>query len=95
MKPEDQRPRPRDLIREKRSHCNTRLERLCWLPALIGLAAVMAASQGTLSEYVPPWEAGPKSAAPGMKVELLSRGEQGREYAVIFTKGDEVPFLGS
>ena len=90
MKPEDQKPRLRDLgIREKMSHCKARLERLCWLLALIGLAAVMGASQVTRSEYVPPSEAGPKGTAPGMKVELLNQGKQRREYAVIFTKGDE------
>ena len=90
MKPKHQEPRPRDLgIREKGSHCKTRRERLCWLLALIGLTAVMAASQGAPSEYVPPSETGPRGRAPGMKVQLLSQGEQRREYAVIFAKGDE------
>jgi uncharacterized protein len=67
----------------------TTLERLGWLLPLIGFAAVMATSQATPSEYVSPAEAGPKGTAPGMKVQLLSQGQQRRAYAVIFAKGDE------
>ena len=31
----------------------------------------------------------PRGRAPGMQVQLLSHGEETREYAVIFGKGDE------
>ncbi len=65
------------------------LKRLGWVLSLIGIATVMAHSQGSPSGYVAPSEAGPRGTAPGMKVQLLSKGEQRREYAVIFSKGDE------
>jgi predicted DNA-binding protein with PD1-like motif len=67
----------------------TGLKRLPYVLSLIGIAAVMAHSQGTPGGYVAPSEAGPTGTAPGMKVQLLSKGEQRREYAVIFSKGDE------
>jgi hypothetical protein len=65
------------------------LKRLGCVLSLIGIASVMAHSQGSPSGYVAPSEAGPRGTAPGMKVQLLSKGEQRREYAVIFSKGDE------
>jgi predicted DNA-binding protein with PD1-like motif len=46
-------------------------------------------SQETTSEYVSPSEAVPRGRAPRMQVQLLSHGEQAREYAVIFGTGDE------
>jgi uncharacterized protein len=52
----------------------------------IGVAAF---SQEKPSDYVAPSEAGPKGKAPGMKVQLLAPGERTREYAVIFSEGDE------
>jgi predicted DNA-binding protein with PD1-like motif len=57
--------------------------------SLIGIAAMMGYSQERASEYVAPSEAVPRGRAPGMKVQLLSPGEQTRQYAVIFGKGDE------
>lgn len=62
---------------------------LTYLLSLTGIAAVMGESQETASEYVSPSQAVPRGKAPGMEVQLLSRGEQTREYAVIFGKGDE------
>ncbi len=46
-------------------------------------------SREMASEYVAPSEAVPRGRTPGMQVQLLSRGEPAREYAVIFSKGDE------
>src|SRR5437899_1532329 len=57
--------------------------------SLIGIAAMMGYSQEKTSEYVAPSETVPRGRAPGMKVQLLSPGEQTRQYAVIFGKGDE------
>ena len=57
--------------------------------SLIGIATMMGQSQETASEYVAPSQAVPKGRAPGMQVQLLSRGERTKEYAVIFGKGDE------
>jgi uncharacterized protein len=56
---------------------------------LIGIATMAGRSQETASEYVSPSEAVPRGKAPRMQVQSLSRGEQGREYAVIFGRGDE------
>src|SRR5882757_10016131 len=57
--------------------------------SLIGIAAMMGYSQEKTSEYVAPSEAVPRGRAPAMQVQLLSPGEQTRQYAVIFGKGDE------
>ena len=62
---------------------------LTYLLSLIGIAAAMGQSQETTSEYVAPSQAVPKGRAPRMQVQLLSRGEPTKEYAVIFGKGDE------
>jgi len=62
---------------------------LTYLLSLIGIATMMGQSQETASEYVAPSQAVPKGRAPGMQVQLLSRGERTKEYAVIFGKGDE------
>jgi predicted DNA-binding protein with PD1-like motif len=56
---------------------------------LIGIATTLGHSQETTSEYVSPSEAVPRGRAPRMQVQLLSHGEQAREYAVIFGTGDE------
>jgi uncharacterized protein len=66
-----------------------KMKRLTCMLSLAGIATVMAYAQGTSSGYVSPSDAGPRGTAPGMKVQLLSQGEQRREYAVIFAKGDE------
>jgi predicted DNA-binding protein with PD1-like motif len=62
---------------------------LGFLLSLIGVATMMARPQETASEYVAPSQGVPKGRAPRMEVQLLSRGEQTKEYAVIFGKGDE------
>ena len=49
----------------------------------------MGQSQEPTSEYVAPSQAVPKGRAPRMQVQLLTRGEHTKEYAVIFSKGDE------
>jgi uncharacterized protein len=66
-----------------------RLNRLVLLFSLVALTAMMTHSQGPAGDYVSPSQAGPHGKAPGMKVQLLSQGEQRREFAVIFAKGDE------
>lgn len=62
---------------------------ITYLLSLIGIVTMMGQSQETPSDYVAPSQAVPKGKAPNMKVQLLSRGEQTKEYAVIFGKGDE------
>ena len=59
------------------------------LLSFIGIATMMGHSQETASEYVAPSQAILKGRAPNMQVQLLSGGEQTKEYAVIFGKGDE------
>jgi predicted DNA-binding protein with PD1-like motif len=56
---------------------------------LIGIATVIGDSQARASEYVAPSQAVPRGKAPRMQVQLLSQGEQTKEYAVIFSTGDE------
>jgi predicted DNA-binding protein with PD1-like motif len=56
---------------------------------LIGIVTMAAHSQKNASEYVAPAQAIPHGAAPGMKVQLLSRGGETKEYTVIFSKGGE------
>jgi predicted DNA-binding protein with PD1-like motif len=56
---------------------------------LIGIAAMLGFSQEPAGDYVSPSQAVPRGKAPKMKVQLLSRGTQTREYAVIFYQGDE------
>jgi len=63
-------------------------KRLAHVLSLMGIATIMGHSQ-MASEYVAPSEAVPRGRSPRMQVQLLSRGEQTREYAVIFGKGDE------
>ncbi|HXQ37678.1 MAG TPA: PPC domain-containing DNA-binding protein [Anaerolineales bacterium] len=65
------------------------LMRLIYLLPLIGIASVLGHSQGTTGEYVAPSQAVPKGKAPRMQVQMLTRGEETKEYAVIFGKGDE------
>jgi hypothetical protein len=56
----------------------------------MGIATSLGFSQEGPGDYVAPSEATPKGAAPRMQVQLLSRGEQRQQYAVIFYQGDEV-----
>ncbi len=62
---------------------------LIGIVSLFGIAALIGSSQAGSSEYVPPSETGPRGKAPRMQVQLLSEGEQAKQYAVIFGKGDE------
>ncbi len=59
---------------------------LLWM----GIATVLGHSQEAAGDYVTPSEAIPRGSAPRMQVQLLSRGEQTQQYAVIFYQGDEV-----
>jgi uncharacterized protein len=63
-----------------------------WLGYLllwIGVAALLGHAQEASGDYVSPSQAGPKGTAPKMHVQLLSRGDQTQQYAVIFYQGDE------
>ena len=64
-------------------------KRMGYLLSSIWIATVTGYSQARASEYVPPSETGPRGKAPRMQVQLLSEGEQAKQYAVIFGKGDE------
>jgi hypothetical protein len=76
-----------------------RVKRLVYVLLLIGIATIASATiaistmmgqtQEAAREYVAPAQAVPRGRAPGMQVQLLNHGEQTREYAVIFGKGDE------
>ncbi len=66
-----------------------KVKQLVYTLSVIGIATMMGDSQETASEYVSPSQAGPKGRAPRMQVQLLSRGEQTQQYAVIFYQGDE------
>ena len=56
---------------------------------IVWIAAMMVHSHKTAGEYVAPSDAVPRGRAAGMQVQILTHGEQTREYAVIFSKGDE------
>jgi len=61
----------------------------CSLLLLAGAVLASAGHQGAY--YVPVAKAPEPGKAPGMRVELLTKqGEEPRQYAVIFGKGDEV-----
>jgi uncharacterized protein len=61
---------------------------LCAL-VLIGVTSIIGSSQDSTSEYVSPSEIAPTGKAPKMQVQLLSRAEPTKQYAVIFYQGDE------
>ena len=67
-----------------------KVHRLGYVLFWIGIATLAGLSQDTAGDYVAPSEATPKGAAPRMQVQLVSRGEQTRQYAVIFYQGDEI-----
>jgi uncharacterized protein len=67
----------------------TKVHRLSCMLLWIGIATFMGHSQETARDYVSPSEAGPKGTAPKMQVQLLARGDQTQQYAVIFYQGDE------
>jgi uncharacterized protein len=67
----------------------TKMKRLGWALALIGIVGLTGYSQGKGSEYVSPSEAVPTGKAPKMQVQLLNPGEPTKQYAVIFYQGDE------
>jgi len=57
------------------------------------LAAPFIVTAQTSPEYVSPAQAGPHGSAPGMKVKLLSENAGQRDFAVIFSPGDD-PYAG-
>ncbi len=65
------------------------VRRLGYLLFWIGIATVLGRSQEAAGDYVAPSEAIPRGSAPRMQVQLLSRGEQTQQYAIIFYQGDE------
>jgi uncharacterized protein len=66
-----------------------RVKRLGYLLSVIGVVTVVGHAQARESEYVGPPQAVPRGKAPRMQVQLLSQGEQAKQYAVIFSQGDE------
>ena len=66
-----------------------KIHRLLYVLLWIGIATGFCYSQESAGDYVAPSQAGPKGTAPRMQVQLLSRGEQTQQYAVIFYQGDE------
>jgi len=66
-----------------------KIHRLRYVLLWIGMATALCYSQESAEDYVAPSQAGPKGTAPRMQVQLLSRGEQTQQYAVIFYQGDE------
>ena len=66
-----------------------RVHRLGYVLLWMGIATLLGHSQEGAGDYVAPSEASPRGAAPRMQVQLLSRGEQIQQYAVIFYQGDE------
>jgi len=56
---------------------------------LIGFPITFGFSQETGVDYISPSEPIPAGKAPKMQVQLLSAGENRKQYAVIFYQGDE------
>ncbi len=69
----------------------TDIKRLAFALGLLFLCIGMgtASGQEAATDYVSPSQTVPKGKAPAMQVQLLSRGEQTKEYAVIFGERDE------
>jgi predicted DNA-binding protein with PD1-like motif len=67
----------------------TKIHQLAYVLFSIGIATSLGHSQEAAGDYVSPSQAGPKGTAPKMQVQLLSRGDQTQQYAVIFYQGDE------
>jgi uncharacterized protein len=67
-----------------------KVHRLGFALLWIVTATLLGHSQEAAGDYVAPSEATPRSTAPRMQVQLISRGEQTQQYAVIFYQGDEV-----
>jgi predicted DNA-binding protein with PD1-like motif len=67
-----------------------RMKKLTYAFLVFWTAITSGYSQSTTDQYVAPADAGPKGAAPRMKVQLVNNGDERRkEYAVIFYQGDE------
>jgi predicted DNA-binding protein with PD1-like motif len=64
-------------------------KQVAYVSPLIGIVVMVGFSLKASDGYVAPAQAVPRGKAPRMQVELLSRGEETKEYAVIFGKGDE------
>jgi len=57
---------------------------------MAGLPSKIASGQGESESYMAPPLQPKRGLAPGMKIQLLSQDNGRKEYAVIFSKGDEV-----
>jgi hypothetical protein len=66
-----------------------KIKRLGCVLLLTGITATTVHSQDTAGDYVAPSEATPRGRAPKMQIQLLTRGEPTKQYAVIFYQGDE------
>jgi hypothetical protein len=81
-------------ILEQAENSMLKVKRLGYVLALVAIVTIAiptmrGQSQEAASDYVAPSQAGPKGKAPRMQVQLLNRGEQTREYSVVFYQGDE------
>jgi predicted DNA-binding protein with PD1-like motif len=62
-----------------------------WMIAVLLVVAAFATANAQTPGYVPVAKMPELGKAPGLKVQLLTKsGEEPREYALIFGKGDEV-----
>jgi predicted DNA-binding protein with PD1-like motif len=66
-----------------------KVHRLGYVLLCIWIATLLGHTQDSAGEYVAPSEAVPRGTAPKMQVQLLTRGKQTQQYAVIFYQGDE------
>lgn len=67
----------------------SRTRYLLILMLLLIATATPSMAQNMTNSYIAPSQAILTGKAPGIKVQLLSNGEQLKEYAVIFGEGDE------
>lgn len=76
-------------VRYNRRQAMIKAHQLGCLLLWIGMATWVGYSQEAGGDYVAPSDAVPRGKAPAMQVQLLSRGAQAQQYAVILYQGDE------
>jgi predicted DNA-binding protein with PD1-like motif len=76
-------------VRYNRRQAMIKAHQLGCLLLWIGMATWVGHSQEAGGDYVAPSDAVPRGKAPRMQVQLLSRGAQAQQYAVILYQGDE------
>jgi predicted DNA-binding protein with PD1-like motif len=76
-------------LRYKQRQAMIKVHQLGYLLLWIGIATLVGHAQEAAGDYVAPSDAVPRGKAPRMQVQLLSRGAQAQQYAVILYQGDE------